>query len=175
MAAIEVRLRRGTTAEIAAFTGADGEMTYDTDTNELQIHDGSTAGGLPIGGFPATTSMLFYQSAAPTGWTKDTNATLDNHAIRVVTSTGWTTGSNGATAFNSVFGSGKVTGGDAGNDASHTHTVAARSSGSGSFLAAQNNDTPDDQTTSSAGAGGTHTHTLSLDLNYFNVIRATKD
>ncbi len=174
MAAIEVRLRRGTTAEIADFTGADGEMTYDTQTNEVQIHDGSTIGGLSFGGFGSTTSMLFYQTAAPTGWTKDTNATLDNHAMRVVTSTGWTTGSNGATAFNSVFGSGKVTGSHAGTTPSHTHGSVIISTGSPN-VGAGGGVAHNGGNTGAGGAGGTHTHTLSLDLKYFNVIRATKD
>ena len=36
---------RGTTAQNDAFTGAAGEITVDTTTNELRLHDGSTAGG----------------------------------------------------------------------------------------------------------------------------------
>lgn len=44
---IEVKLRRGTTAEHSTFTGAAGEVTVDTDKNVLVVHDGSTAGGNP--------------------------------------------------------------------------------------------------------------------------------
>lgn len=36
---------RGTTAQNEAFTGASGEITVDTQTHELRVHDGSTAGG----------------------------------------------------------------------------------------------------------------------------------
>ena len=43
--AIRLQLRRGTTAENESFVGAAGELTYDTATNEVRIHDGSTAGG----------------------------------------------------------------------------------------------------------------------------------
>lgn len=39
------QLRRGTTAENDEFTGAQGELTMDTDTNALRIHDGVTQGG----------------------------------------------------------------------------------------------------------------------------------
>ena len=46
--AIQVQLRRGTTAEHAAFTGADGELTYNTDTDAPVAHDGATAGGKPL-------------------------------------------------------------------------------------------------------------------------------
>jgi hypothetical protein len=44
---IQVKFRRGTTAEHAAFTGAAGEVTVDTDKKVLVVHDGSTAGGNP--------------------------------------------------------------------------------------------------------------------------------
>ena len=40
-----LQLRRGTTAENAAYTGAAGEITVDTTLNKILLHDGSTAGG----------------------------------------------------------------------------------------------------------------------------------
>ena len=40
-----LQLRRGTTAENAAFTGAEGELTVDTQKNSLIVHDGTTLGG----------------------------------------------------------------------------------------------------------------------------------
>jgi len=43
--ATQLQLRRGTTTENAAFTGAVGEVTVDTDKHTLLVHDGSTAGG----------------------------------------------------------------------------------------------------------------------------------
>jgi hypothetical protein len=43
----QVRLRRGTTAQHASFTGAEGELTYDTDKKTIVVHDGATAGGRP--------------------------------------------------------------------------------------------------------------------------------
>ena len=45
--ATQVQLRRGTTAEHAAFTGAVGEVTVDTNKDTVVVHDGSTAGGHP--------------------------------------------------------------------------------------------------------------------------------
>ena len=45
MANIEVKLRRGTTSQHSSFTGAEGEVTVDTDLDTLRVHDGSTAGG----------------------------------------------------------------------------------------------------------------------------------
>ncbi len=42
---IEVKLRRGTTSQHTGFTGAEGEVTVDTDKDTVVVHDGSTAGG----------------------------------------------------------------------------------------------------------------------------------
>jgi hypothetical protein len=41
----QVQFRRGTTTQNNAFTGAAGEITYDTDAKTLRLHDGLTAGG----------------------------------------------------------------------------------------------------------------------------------
>jgi hypothetical protein len=43
--ATQVQFRRGTTTQNNAFTGAVGELTYDTEVKTLRIHDGTTAGG----------------------------------------------------------------------------------------------------------------------------------
>lgn len=43
-----VQRRRGTTAEHATFTGADGEITVDTTKDTAIIHDGNQAGGYPL-------------------------------------------------------------------------------------------------------------------------------
>jgi hypothetical protein len=48
--AIQVQLRRGTTAQNNAFTGAVGEVTVDTDKDTAVVHDGATAGGFPLVG-----------------------------------------------------------------------------------------------------------------------------
>ena len=50
LVATQVKRRRGTTAENDAFTGAEGEITVDTEKHELRVHDGMTQGGFKIGG-----------------------------------------------------------------------------------------------------------------------------
>ena len=40
--------RRGTTAEHSNFTGAAGEITFDTTAKRLVAHDGTTKGGIPV-------------------------------------------------------------------------------------------------------------------------------
>lgn len=42
------QIRRGTTVENDDFTGAEGEITMDTDKKQLRVHDGSTQGGAGI-------------------------------------------------------------------------------------------------------------------------------
>ena len=43
-----LKLRRGSTTHHSSFTGAEGEVTVDTDKETLVVHDGSTAGGHPV-------------------------------------------------------------------------------------------------------------------------------
>ena len=47
----QLQLRRGTTSQNNSFTGAAGELSVDTDLDQLRVHDGSTAGGIKV---PAT-------------------------------------------------------------------------------------------------------------------------
>lgn len=44
----QIQIRRGTTSEHETFTGAIGEITMDTDAKTLRVHDGETAGGVPL-------------------------------------------------------------------------------------------------------------------------------
>ena len=43
--AVQVQYRRGTSSQVASFTGAQGEMVVDTTNNRMVIQDGATAGG----------------------------------------------------------------------------------------------------------------------------------
>ena len=72
-------------------------------TGALPALDGSALTGVEA--FPSGTLMLFQQTAAPTGWTKQT--THNNKALRVVTGTA---GSGGTTNFTSALGTPSVSG-----------------------------------------------------------------
>lgn len=48
MAVRRVQLRRGTTAQNEEFTGAVGEITVDTTTKSIRVHDGAEAGGFDL-------------------------------------------------------------------------------------------------------------------------------
>ena len=128
-------------------------------------------------GVPSGTKQIFVQTAAPTGWTKDT--THNDKALRVVSGTA---SNGGVDSFTTTFGAGKTT-------ASHTlstpqipvhdhpyTTKAAGSQGAPSFQGPslfQGPDTP--SVTGSTGGGGSHSHNLSLDIAYVDTIIATKD
>jgi hypothetical protein len=45
--AVQVQYRRGNASQVAAFTGAQGEMVVDTTNNRIVVQDASTAGGWP--------------------------------------------------------------------------------------------------------------------------------
>jgi len=137
--------------------------------------DGSGLTGIEA--FPSGTKMLFQQSAAPTGWTKQT--THNNKALRVVTGSVSTGGSNTfAAAFNTNNAVSGTTGGSAvtitGSTAAHalsiaempahTHTEGGTqefgtTSSSSTGVRNTGNSSPGNQfETQSTGGGGSHSH-----------------
>tara|TARA_R110000823_G_scaffold23522_1_gene70134 strand:- start:134 stop:1162 length:1029 start_codon:yes stop_codon:yes gene_type:complete len=132
---------------------------------------------------PATTVMLFFQSAAPVGWTQV--AANNDKAIRVVSGTGGGTG--GTVAFETAFASQTPAGTNAGTAIStaqmpaHTHTGGINTSIAGVQGGAQTyTATSTSVASGSTGGGGTHTHTFSgtainIDVAYINVIYCSKD
>ena len=44
----QLKLRRGTTSQLANYVGSEGELTYDTTLKSLVLHDGVTLGGVKI-------------------------------------------------------------------------------------------------------------------------------
>lgn len=108
-----------------------------------------TLSGRNVDAFPSGTKMLFQQTSAPVGWTKDT--THDNKALRVVTGTA---GSGGSVNFTTAFASQSV-GGTALTEAnlpSHLHTYSGNTGG-------QSNDHAHSGTTASENQNHTHSGT----------------
>jgi hypothetical protein len=70
-------------------------VKFEGTSDQFLMADGSVSSG----GFGAGTTLLFYQTAAPTGWTKIT--THNNKALRVVSGTGG--GSGGSEQFTTIF------------------------------------------------------------------------
>jgi len=83
MSNIQVQLRRGTTAQHGSFTGAQGELTVDTDKNALVLHDGSTVGGIQLARGSVVNVLDFIppsEHAAIKSGTSTYNATADIQA-----------------------------------------------------------------------------------------------
>lgn len=126
--------------------------------------------------FPSGTKLLFQQTSAPTGWTKDT--THNDKALRVVSGAA---SSGGSVAFTTAFANGST-----GNTTittstmpSHNHSYSGgpfgtpfptgglQSSGGGAAFAGF--------TINNTGGDGAHNHSLTLAVQYVDVIIATKN
>lgn len=150
-------------------------------TSWLSVATGS------ISSFPAGTRMLFQQSTAPTGWTKDT--TVNDKALRVVSGA---VGSGGSVAFSTVFGRTATDGTTltVAQMPSHQHQIkdtfgqdlhARLTAGNQTYIRGIR--TVEDigvnsytmYKTEAAGGNAAHSHGLDLRLAYIDVIIATKD
>jgi hypothetical protein len=152
-----------------------------------------------IAGFPSGTVMLFAQTSAPTGWTKDTT-NFNNSGLRVVTGTASTGGSvDFTTAFASQTPSGSVSINTSGLSAgattlstsqipSHTHSVIMGGDNGTQTYPREDGSNQRTSVTGATGGGGSHSHSMSgsatgsftgnainLAVKYVDVIRATKD
>jgi hypothetical protein len=167
------------------------------------IQDGSITESdlaFTVSAFPAGTVMLFAQTSAPTGWTKDTT-NYNNSGLRVVTGSASTGGSvDFTTAFVSQTPAGSISVNTGGLSAgattlttaqipSHTHGVGlSDTNGDNTFPRSANGGINRTFTSNSTGGGGSHSHSISgsatatftgtainLAVKYVDVIRATKD
>jgi hypothetical protein len=193
LTANNVILGNGTSAVSFVAPGTTGNVLTSNGTTWT-----SAAGG-GGGGFPSGTVMLFAQTAAPTGWTKDTSNN-NNSALRVVTGTASTGGSvDFTTAFASQTPSGTVSvSGSAGNTTlsepqipSHSHSLSNGVSPTqiafGRVPARASPGADAAGNTGGTGGGGAHSHPLTISsstftgnainlaVKYVDVIRATKD
>jgi hypothetical protein len=175
--------------------------------------DTATINSVAIDAFPAGTKMLFNQTTAPTGWTKDT--THNDKALRI---TNGTVGTGGSVAFETAFASQTPAGTVAVTVAGHALSISempthshftfesTRSSatlsganlttenapfqqhrGQGSdwaYLMADSGAQADVGKSSDSGGDAEHTHTgtgtftgtaIDLDVQYVDVIIASKD
>jgi hypothetical protein len=146
----------------------------------------------PVISVPSGSVMLFYQAAAPSGWTQVTS--LNDYDLRLVSGTGGTTG--GTTAYSTVFTNQTVSttvSGTSGATTLSTSQIPSHSHGysvytnptcfpvgptlGGDTVAA----TP---STNNAGGGGSHTHSVSgsgtssavtLNVRYANIIICSRN
>ena len=125
-------------------------------------------------GFPSGTLMLFQQTSAPIGWTKQT--THNDKALRVVSGTASSGGSN---AFSTVMAQ-TVVGNTTLSTAqmpSHTHPFTATVGQQAANTAGcnQGGSTPGSSNTGAQGGGGAHNHAITMDIQYVDLIIASKN
>jgi hypothetical protein len=173
-------------------TPTAGGVTYGTGTAQAYTAAGTSGYYLQSNGasapswsavtiptvIPAGSVMLFYQSAAPTGWTQVT--TLNDYGLRLVSGAGGTTG--GTTAFSTVFANQTPTIGattiSTAQMPSHSHGVGTPACG-GTFVGSNvtGNGTLFSNTFAQGG-GGSHTHSstaVTLNVQYVNIIMCSKN
>ena len=98
--ATQLQFRRGTTAQNNSYTGLVGEISLDTSTTNIRIHDGSTAGGAEI--VPSGTIVGYGAASAPTGWLLCNDAAVSRSTyarLFAVIGTGYGAG-DGSSTFN---------------------------------------------------------------------------
>jgi len=76
-----LQFRRGTTTQNNAFTGALGEITYDTTVDTLRVHDGSTAGGFAMVTAASTSTLTNKTLTSPAITTSIVPSSADGAAI----------------------------------------------------------------------------------------------
>ena len=100
----EVRSNHGATNQVKLKVDGDGTTSITGNLNVSGTVDGVDIAAFKTefdNAFPSGTKMLFQQTSAPTGWTKVTSG-VDNKALRVVSGTA---GSGGSNAFTNTLAS----------------------------------------------------------------------
>ena len=161
-------------------------MTISISGTTLTFNDATTQTTAASSAFPAGTVVLFYQAAAPTGWTQVTS--LNDYDLRLVSGTGGGTG--GTTAYSTVFTNQTVSvSGTTGSTTlstaqmpSHTHSVPRGGLDFANYGGGESPSTGSAaQTTGAEGGGGSHNHSFSgsgsvtLNVRYANIIICSKN
>lgn len=178
-----------------AYIDAAGDLTLDhinsnTSAQTANVYvdaNGKLYKGAQPSAFDSGTTMLFVQTSAPTGWTKST--THNDKALRVVSGTA---SSGGSVAFTTAFANGNTgattlstsqipshdhsgvppnwsiynngaTGVYAGVDRAQGNVTASVTAPNVTFAVA------------AQGSGGSHSHSISLAVQYVDVIICTKN
>ncbi len=190
----------GATTASDARSNLGAQATLISGTNIKTINGESLLGSSDIvisaAAFPSGTAMMFVQTAAPTGWTKST--THNNKALRVVSGTA---SSGGSSAFTTAFGTPSVSGsvslsGSVGSTTltttqipSHNHFMFYNyfDCGPGGVVPSNGKiNSSSSYNTGSTGGNSSHNHsfsgsgslssaTASINVQYVDVIIATKD
>jgi len=167
-------------------------MTITTSGSVITFSDATTQSTAPTTSIPAGSVVLFYQAAAPTGWTQVTS--LNDYDLRLVSGTGGGTG--GTTAYSTVFANQTVSttvsvSGTTGSTTLSTSQMPSHSHSGGftSMAIAQIGyyyGMGNSSNTGATGGGGSHDHSFSgsgsgtssavtLNVRYANIIICSKN
>jgi hypothetical protein len=174
-------------ADISTVSASQAEMEAGTESalrsmSPLRVKQAITANAPQA--FPAGTRMSFQQTAAPTGWTKDTTAAIDDAVLRLVTGS---VSSGGSTAFSTFNGQTTVGATTLSTSQIPSHQHRAMSLYNGDYLYAPAVTTTGaawvsfggsasrNAHTGSEGGGGSHNHSITTAIKYYDFIVASKD
>ena len=168
------------TGALIGTSGVVSAVAPSTSGNLLTSNGTTWTSTTPTPILASGTRLGFQQTAAPTGWTKDTTAAINDSILRLVT--GSVTPSGGSVAFSTWNGQTAT-----GAYTLLTADMPAHTHGLGDFLA---NDTTGgakpaftnfdnsgsaSYITNSTGGGGSHSHSLTQNLKFYDFIIASKD
>jgi len=155
-------------------TSAVQTVAPSTAGNVLTSNGTTWTSAAPGGGFASGTRMAFQQTSAPTGWTKDTTAGLNDSIMRIVTGSASSGGSTAFSTFNGQSSVGATTLSTAQMPA-HTHTSLEYITNYAIALSSCSGDQPGGGNTGSTGGGGSHTHSITTNIKYYDFIIASKN
>ena len=92
---------------ISSLTVDSTVMTAANGTINAAAYSGDGSALTGVSSIPSGSQALFFQGSAPTGWTQNTDASINTTTLQVVTGSGG--GTNSGDAFETVFASSKAT------------------------------------------------------------------
>lgn len=125
--------------------------------------------------FPSGTRLSFQQTSAPTGWTKDTTAAINDSILRLVTGSASSGGSLAFSSWAAQTADGATTLSTA-QIPSHNHSITLVGS-EGPNISCSTTYGPFSGSlgTTFTGGGGSHSHSLSQSIKYYDFIIASKN
>jgi hypothetical protein len=164
------------TGALVGTAGVVSAVAPGTSGNVLTSNGTAWASTTNAPAFASGTRIGFQQTAAPTGWTKDTTAAINDSILRFVTGTA---SSGGSVAF-STWAAQTATGAHTLTTAempNHNHlswlgtSSGAAGASSGMLVGAPSLN----KDTTYTGGGGSHSHSLTQGIKFYDFIIASKD
>jgi hypothetical protein len=167
-----------TIGAMETYTGATwstSDLPAPSTAGNVLTSNGTSWTSAAAAAFDAGTRLAFQQTAAPTGWTKDTTAAINDSMLRLVIGTASSGGTTAFSTWSAVTSTGSYTLATA-DIPSHSHSISICPTVAypGNVGGGQS---PSYGTanTNSTGGGGSHSHSLTRSLKYYDFIIASKN